>query len=189
MKKVKLLLSAVLLVAGAQIYGQNLNENWNEELRQAVADFKNCTNPEGTTANPCSKFFAESLFMVYELKDFYPEEGKRYPTGTEIASMVQSDAAWTEIGPAYVQENLSKAQELANKNEAVLAIFIGEDKLGHVSMILPGKLQASGSWGMSVPNSVSFFIHSPSKSYANKPLSYAFARNMIKNVVLYSRVY
>ena len=108
-------------------------------------------------------------------------------TGTEITEFLENSSQWTKIGFAYTQQNLTKAQELANSGKAVVAIYIGEDNLGHVSIILPGELTTSGSWGLKVPNSASFFMNTPQQSYLNKPLSYAFTRNMIKNVIIYSR--
>jgi len=166
------------------VFAQNLNQNWNEELTNELAAFKQCKPGD---EDPCSNSIGESFNIVYKVKDFYSSASGRYMTGTEIDNFLQSSSQWTKLGIGYDQAVLTKAQELANSKKAVLAVYMGEDNLGHVSIILPGELTTSGSWGLKVPNSASFFMNSPQRSYVNKALSYAFTRNMIKDVVLYSR--
>ena len=82
---------------------------------------------------------------------------------------------------------MNTAQELANNKTAVVAVYMKSDQDGHVSIILPGQLNPSGSWGFSVPNSASFFVNDPNKSYIGKGLSYAFTKSMLKDVVLFAR--
>ncbi len=183
----KALLSIVLLVISANLFGQGINQNWSSELEKAVNDFKSCKSSSNSEVNPCSKFIGESVKTVYKVNDFYSDELGRYLTGTEIVTFLGSSTTWTKLGPVYEQANLDKAQELANSGKAVLAVYMGEDQLGHVSIILPGDLTASGSWGLKVPNSASFFMHSPQRSFLNKALSYAFTRNMIRNVTIFIR--
>jgi hypothetical protein len=184
---IKALLPFCMLFVVAGSFAQNLNQKWSEELSTEVDAFKKCRNDDEQTINPCSKSIGESFNMVYRVNDFFIKNEARYMTGTEISEFLQTSSQWTKIGFAYTQENLTKAQELANSGKAALAIYMGEDNLGHVSIILPGELTPSGSWGLKVPNSASFFINSPQQSYLNKTLSYAFTRNMIKGVILYAR--
>lgn len=66
---------------------------------------------------------------------------------------------------------------------------MGEDGIGLVSLILPGEMKPSGTWGSQVPNSASFSVHQPAKSYVGKGLSYSFERKMLKDVQLFSRNY
>jgi len=187
MIRIKALLSITIIFYSSITFSQSLNQNWSDDLSQAVEEFKNCKNSGNSNVNPCSKYIGASLKTVYNVNDFYSDELNRYLTGTEIVKFLKSSSTWSEIGPAYTQENLDKAQETANSGKAVLAVYLGEDQLGHVSIILPGDQTASGSWGLKVPNSASFFMHSPQRSYLNKTLSYAFTRNMIKSIVIYSR--
>jgi hypothetical protein len=183
----KTFLQFIMLILSSGVFAQSLNQKWNEELNAEIEAFKQCRNTGENIINPCSKSIGQSLNIVYQSRDFYDKESGRYMTGTEITEFLENSSQWTKIGFAYTQQNLTKAQELANSGKAVVAIYIGEDNLGHVSIILPGELTTSGSWGLKVPNSASFFMNTPQQSYLNKALSYAFTRNMIKNVIIYSR--
>jgi hypothetical protein len=58
-----------------------------------------------------------------------------------------------------------------------------------VVVITPGELRASGSWGLNVPAAASFFPADPLKSFVDKGLSFAFAKNMLKDVMIYGRKY
>ena len=187
MKSIKASLTICLMFLLTGTYAQNLNQKWAEGLSVEIDEFKKCRNTGEQTINPCSKSIGKSFDLVYGVNDFFNREKSRYLTGTEINEFLQNSSKWTKIGLAFSQENLSKAQELANAGKAVLAIYMGEDNMGHVSIILPGELTASGSWGLKVPNSASFFINNPQQSYSDKALSYAFTRNMIKGVLIYSR--
>jgi hypothetical protein len=91
------------------------------------------------------------------------------------------------LGKAYEQAVLNSAQEMANNHRAVIAVYEGPGgEVKHIALILPGALHFSGSWGFSVPNSASFFLTAPEKSYMDKGLSYAFTKNMVKDVTLYA---
>jgi len=183
----KVLISIALLFSANSLLAKKLNQNWNNELAVSISEFKACRNTDNLDISPCSKHVGSALETVYGIRDFFSNDLGRYLTGTEIVSFLEVDTNWTNLGPAYLQETLDQAQELANSGKAVMAVYLGDDKLGHVSIILPGEQVASGSWGMSVPNSASFFMNLPQKSYLNKALSYAFTRNMIKSVVIYTK--
>jgi hypothetical protein len=187
MIRTKTFLSILFSIITAGVFAQSINQNWSEQLNSELEVFKQCKDTGESDVNLCSKSIGESFNIVYKVKDFYSSDLGRYMTGTEIDKFLQTSSQWTKIGFAYDQANLTKAQEIANGKKAVLAVYIGEDNSGHVSIILPGELTASGSWGLKVPNSASLFMNSPQRSYVNKALSYAFTRNMIKDVVLYSR--
>ena len=166
---------------------QNFNENWQTELNKLVVDFKACKGTIENNYNPCSKFSGESLKVVYGLDDFYSKDLNRYMTGTEIASFLETSGLWQKSGMGSDQAVLNAAQETANKKKAVVAVHTDEDGFGHIALILPGKATPSGLWKMNVPNCSSFFMNSPSSSFSEKGLSYAFARTMISNVIIYSR--
>jgi hypothetical protein len=189
MKTLKALLSIIFFTFSTFAFAQSINANWRTELTKSVEESKTCQNTQSSNYNPCTKYISESLNIVYGLNDFYSEQFNRDLTGTEITKYLETNDSWMPIGPAYDQSNLDEAQKLSNAGNAVVAVYVDKEQLGNVSIILPGEQIGSGSWGMRVPNSVAFFIHAPQKSYLNKGLSYAFTRNMIKDVVLYKKVY
>ena len=148
-----------------------------------------CTSSSSDTY-PCSTFITESVAKVYKLDGaLYSEKSKRYLQLKEVSQQLTESGQWSVLGHAYDQKALTEAQSLANAKKAVIAVYATADGVAHVAVILPGELQYSGTWGFQVPNSASFVLNDPSKSYVGKGLSYAFARNMIKDVTLYSRKY
>lgn len=87
------------------------------------------------------------------------------------------------------QEILNKAQSLANAKKAVVAIYQNAVGAGHLVLVIPGEVQQSGSWGLQVPNVASFFLPEPERSFVDKGLSYAFTKNMIRDIAIYVRNY
>ncbi len=184
--KIQIPVLFVLLVSITS-YGQNLNRNWTSDLNNSLEEFKNC---EGADSGlPCRQFPGKSLKTVYNLNDFYTNEDGRYMSVGEISEFLKNNSKWTLLGHAYEPNTLAEAQQLANDKKAALAIYTNSSGEGHMVLIVPGELQPSGSWGINVPNSVSFFSKDPSKSYVNKGLSYAFGKSLIKDVLLYKRNY
>jgi hypothetical protein len=170
------------------IYGQSLNNNWDRELSSTLQQFISCENAHGDRVE-CNKYVGESLKTVYNLNDFYSQKLGRHLMVSEIAKMLGESNQWTMLGHGYEQKALSEAQNIANAKKAVVAVYMNAEGIGHLALILPGELQQSGSWGLTVPNSASFQLADPDKSYINKALSYAFAKNHLKDVVLYTRNY
>lgn len=168
---------------------QSLNDNWENELKQALEQFKNCDDTDEQGVSPCNKFVGNALKTVYKVNDFYSESSHRYMLISEISDFVSGSDKWTMLGPAYDQNALKRAQDLANSKKAVVAVYLDENNIGHVSLVLPGSLKKSGIWGFEVPNSASFFTGEPENSYVGKSLSYAFGRRHIKDVKLYARNY
>lgn len=169
--------------------GQSINANWQKDLTALMDQFISCTSSSSDTY-PCSAFITESVAKVYKLDGaLYSDKSKRYLQLKEISQQLTEGGQWTVIGHAYDQKALNEAQSLANAKKAVIAVYHTPEGVGHVALILPGELQYSGTWGFQVPNSASFVLNEPSKSYVGKGLSYAFARNMIKDVTLYSKKY
>ena len=108
----------------------------------------------------------------------------------EIYDFLEKSGQWTSLGHVYEKDVLTKAQELANGNQAVVAIYLEKQaRIGNIALILPGELEPSGSWGFRAPNSSSFFINEPELSYVNKALSYAFRKRLVKDVLIYVRKY
>jgi hypothetical protein len=178
---------SLLLIIASAVKGQSLNNNWNNDLKNSLQQFLACSNTPGSQA--CTKFLGESLNTIYKINDFYSSKSGRYMVPSEIASYLKDNKQWSMIGHSYEQPVLSKAQDLANAKKAVVAVYMSESGVGHVVVITPGKLQSSGSWGLSVPNAASFFVTQPDKSFVDKSLSFAFAKAMMKDVVIYARNY
>lgn len=161
---------------------QSLSATVKNDLEQALVQFKDCT----TSGDDCSKHIGESVNKVYRVNDFYNPSQKRYMTTNEIAAFLKTSKSWKNLGPVYDQQTLQAAQDQANAKKAVVAVYMNEQGIGHVVVILPGTLQNSGSWGLRVPNVASFFATQPDKSFVDKSLSYAFSKVMMKDIVIYA---
>lgn len=183
-----LLILIALVTSLTTTYGQSLNPNWKTDVTKLMDQFVDCAS--GTTENQvCSSFVGESVAKVYKVNALYSDKAKRYLMFNEMLKQFSESSQWTVLGHAYDQKALVTAQERANANKAVVAVYTTDEGIKHVALILPGELQFSGTWGFEVPNSASFVLNDPSKSYVSKQLSYAFARNMIKDVTLYCKNY
>lgn len=155
-------------------YGQKLNNDWKSTIDDSLSEFIQCTQNAEAEAL-CYPFLGESVNKVYGVNDFFDAGQKRYMKIYEISQYLEGHADWTLLGKGYNQDALQSAQEHANQGNAVIAIKKEKsDDYGHMAIILPGELNPSGSWGLRVPNSASFFTHQPDKSFVNKKLSYAF---------------
>jgi len=167
-------------------YGQGINTAWKTELNSSLQQFLNCQSLS-TGKSECSQYMGESLKRIYKVNDFYSSKSGRYMTASEISSYLKESNHWKVIGPSYEQKTLATAQELANSGKPVVAVYINSSGIGHVVVITPGQLQPSGSWGLNVPNVVSFFPSQPEKSFVDKGLSFAFGKNLMKDIIMYGR--
>jgi hypothetical protein len=170
-------------------YSQSINSNWKQSLNNDLEQFKACRNIATVGVNPCSKYVGSTLSSVYKINDFYSKELGRHMVVSEIYQYLKNNRQWTLLGHAYEQEALNNAQNYANARKAAVAVYLNEEGTGHLSLILPGELSPSGSWGFKVPNSASFFLNGTENSYIDKGLSYAFERVLIKDVLIYGRNY
>lgn len=174
---------AMMFVASAS-QGQSL-KTWKEDLTSIMEKFLKCA-ATGSNNTTCTSFIEESIASVYKLdaSDVEASIGKSSVSGISNSKGSQ----WSIVGMAFDQKALESAQRYANENKAVIAVYQPSGEvIKHVALILPGDLQYSGSWGYKVPNSASFFITTPDKSYMDKGLSYAFAKSMLLRVTLYVR--
>lgn len=187
-KKNRFYLAITLTLLCSTTFAQSLNRNWKKDLETSLEQFVSCTNSAGEKYQ-CSSFIGESIAKVYKTNAFFSEKLNRFLRITEISKSLVENGQWTQIGHAYEQDALKEAQNQANANKAVIAVYTTTSGVGHIAIILPGKLQYSGSWGFNVPNAASFLFNDAKKSFVDKSLSYAFTKNMIKDVVLYSRKY
>ncbi|NJN25765.1 MAG: hypothetical protein HC819_07265 [Cyclobacteriaceae bacterium] len=179
----------LLLMFSLAGYAQKIDKEWKSLLNTNIESFRKCDQRSGNDTKFCSSATAESINKIYKIEDFYSKSQGRYMNNSEIVEVLNATGKWKLIGYAYEQEALDKAQELANKNMATLAYYANDDLSGNVSIILPGELSTSGSWGFNVPNSATFFMEEPGKSYSDKGLSYAFSRSILRKVMIYAREY
>lgn len=177
----------VMLLASVCVYGQGVNPNWKPELKANLDKFLQCT-ATGEKAT-CSNYIGESLKVVYKIDDFYNKKSGKYMTAGEIAAFLKTSGSWTSLGQSYDQQVLDRAGELANARKAVVAVYNNAAGIGHIVLITPGDMTVSGSWGLKVPAAASFFPIEPAKSFTDKALSFAFSKQMLKDVTLYVRKY
>ena len=183
MKKLTIILP-IFVFASIMCGAQSLNSHWTSDLETELKEFTSCDDDMD-----CAEFSGKALQTVYKLNDFYQPQEKRFMQVAEIIAFLQDSKSWTMLGHAYQQDVLNQAQQHANSKKAVIAVYPGANGAGHVALILPGELQPSGSWGLSVPNSASFLTIDPAKSYVGKGLSYAFTKHHLKDVVIFARSY
>jgi len=176
----------IVTIISSVAYGQGINNTWKIEMNSSLQQFFNCQNTS-TGKSECIQYMGESLKKIYKVNDFYSTKSGRYMSASEISSFLKESDKWKLIGPSYEQKTLASAQELANSGKAVVAIYMNSAGIGHVVVITPGQLQQSGSWGLNVPNVVSFFPSQPDKSFVDKGLSFAFGKNLMKDILIYGR--
>ncbi|MEE4001812.1 hypothetical protein V1T75_15820 [Tenacibaculum sp. FZY0031] len=177
----------VLLLTTYTVAAQELNTNWKSDLTNILYQFLQCKEPIDDIS-PCNKFVSEALKSAYGVNDFYSTEKNRHMVANEIYKYLKSSSKWTLLGKANDQNALNSAQGYANIKKAVVAVYKGNVH-GHIALILPGTLSQSSSWNLKVPNSASFFIYKPDKSYISKKMSFAFSSNDKDKVLLYGRNY
>jgi hypothetical protein len=177
-----------IIISFSASNAQSINGNWKQDLTLALQEFANCQKASGSSTG-CNKFIGESLNKVYKINDFYSQKSGHYMAVPEISKFLKETDQWTLLGPSYDQKVLTTAQDHANAKKAVVAMYMNAAGVGHVVIITPGQLQSSGSWGLSVPNVVSFFPSQPEKSFVDKGLSFAFGKNLMKDILIYGRNY
>lgn len=183
----KQLLTVALLVTALSSSAQSLNANWKQELKVNLDKFLQCSTTGDKSK--CAEFIGESLKTVYKLDDFYSKKASRYMIASEIADFLKNSGQWTTLGQSYDQNVLTTATQHANEKKAVVAVYNNGSGVGHVVVITPGDMIASGSWGLRVPAAASFFPVEPQKSFTDKGLSFAFSKQMLKDVTIYARKY
>jgi hypothetical protein len=143
-------------------------------LQTLLAEFLRCASA-ATDRGPCDSFVGRALKRVYGIRDFeQPAGSDRFLSAERIAALVAASPDWVTLGNAADQDALDEARAYAGDGYAVLAVKSGHPG-GHVALVLPGPLTASGSWKLNVPRSASFFLDRAQGSYVGKPLSFAFS--------------
>jgi hypothetical protein len=179
-------LLTVLSLVLCHTLAMSQTQNWEQTLNQSMNEFKSCMSAEDKTV--CQTYTAKAIKQVHKINDFYNATSKTDMSPFEIQEFIKESANWTLVGPAYKSETLVKAQELCNSGKVVLVVLKGDSPADtHVSLVLPGDLQNSGSWAMRVPNVSAFFTHNPDNSFVNKSISYAYTKSMMLQLEVYSR--
>lgn len=133
----------------------------------------------------CNAFFNYMIDTHYGITPYMNEKGmiRDYL----IAGEIKNDSHWKVIGKATDQEALEKAQETANRNIPVIALWSNPQKpqTGQSAFIIPGKLSPSGSWGLKVPHAINYQRNSKKNSFIGKKLSYAFGKDKKESVTLH----
>jgi hypothetical protein len=138
----------------------------------------------------CNIFVGSAVKDIYGIDDFV---AKGLPTGyyraNKIADLLSSDLSdkWENLGTCDNQDVLNKAQNDANSNRCVIAIW--KDKSsdtahGHIALILPGNLKA-GWRDMMVPNSANFSLGTDIHNFVCGGLSGAFGYEKRNSIILY----
>ncbi len=180
---------AAILLSFNVTSAQSINPNWKKDMNSLLQQFVSCAGASAESNYTCSSYIAESLAKIYKVGNVYDDKAKRYKLMNEMSATIDQPSQWKLLGNAYEQPVLDEAQTLANAQKAVVAVYKTAEGVKHIAVVLPGEMQFSGTWGFKVPNSASFVLNDPSKSYVEKGLSYAFTRSMIKDVKLYSKAY
>lgn len=161
---------------------------WEAHLKDTIHQLFVCKEAEPVNdRSPCNYLVGHVLRNVFKVDDFNKNKG--FLTADQTISAVYSmKSLWVEIGSAGDQSVLTLSQEKANSGYAVIALYpaVGVSP-GHIALVLPGKLLWSGSWGLNVPNSASFFLDQPQKSYVGRGLSLAFSAQKKGDVRLFFR--
>lgn len=176
--------SLSLFSAGGTIHAAN--EDWKADVEGLLNEFLACKAPIDDRS-PCNVFVGRAAKRVYGSADFeVPGKPNAFLSANQIAAYVANSERWTKLGTADDQAVLTEAQGHANLRRAIIAVYSSSPH-GHVALVLPGKAVPSASWGLDVPNSASFFLNDPARSFVGKPLSNAFGADKKGSVTIYGR--
>jgi len=178
MKKIAIVCSGLLLITAAYSF----TADWKTSLTQMQSDFISCKSQN--KGAECKTYVAKALKAIYGISDF---DASNKPGGAldinAVANYIKKDSKWKLLGDASSQDILKQAQDDANNNKAVVAMMVSDNGADHIAIIAPGTLTACGS--LKYPNSISFFINNPDKSYISKPLAYSF--KSMDGIKIYAR--
>jgi hypothetical protein len=145
----------------------------------------------------CNIFVGRALRLVWGVKDFERPSPSEFLTANAIADALPTSTHWRRLGVASNQSTARSAQDHANSNGAVLAIWKNPKKAaddpkrhghGHVALIVPSdSLFPSPKWGICVPSAASFVMNDLQSSFIGGPLSKAFGADIKDEVELWVR--
>ncbi|MBA4058293.1 MAG: hypothetical protein C0490_26485 [Marivirga sp.] len=184
-----ILFAFAMIISFSGTFAQSLNGAWKQDMTASLEKFLKCQVGGASNTDDCNQFMGESLNKIYKVNDFYAQKSGKYMGAAEISKFLKETDKWTLLGPSYDQKVLAAAQENANAKKAVVAVYMNASGICHVVIVIPGQLQSSGSWGLNVPNVVSFLPSQPEKSFVDKGLSFAFGKNLMKDIMIYTKKY
>lgn len=174
----------LLLILSTSVFSQN--QSWKNSLNKTLSEFKSCMSTESKLK--CDGYTSLAIRQVYNIKEFKNKADQSDMSPYEIQQYVSKSSEWVKLGPAYNSETLIKAQQLSNEGKPVIVVLEDESQADvHVSVVLPGELQSSGSWGMKVPSVSAFFTHNPGNSFVDKSISYAYTKSMMLRLQVYTK--
>lgn len=134
----------------------------------------------------CYEFTGRAIDTVYGRDSF--REGQSYLSASSMAQKLHAGEIneWTRLGPASSQDVLSLAAKLTKKGKPVIAAWLGSGGAGHVSLIMPGGLAFSSSWGLKVPNAASISLGALNNSFYGCRLSYALSKDKMARTDLFT---
>jgi hypothetical protein len=142
-------------------------------MQEILESFRYCKETAENDLQ-CKYFIAKAIHDYFGVSDFRLKGN--YVDFENIHPIVRSSTKWRNLGPANSQKTLDEAQLLANKGRVVLAIHT-DSKLGHVVIIMPGKLEKAVSWGgLNCPQVASFFMIQDMESFVDKSIAFAWSK-------------
>lgn len=171
-------------------------DGWEDTLRLLYSEdpATACNKETGPAPGPinCNVFLPRALKRLFDIDAFTTNEIGHYLSANAIAKALVTDGDWESLGTAEKEANRVAAQNAANSKRAVIAVWNNTrikspDGLyhGHVALIIPGKAIETG-WGKNVPNTASFVMGVPDKSFIGKPMSQAFRKDSQSEVAFYA---
>jgi hypothetical protein len=154
--------------------------------------------PSEAWRTACNRFVAHSLSLVYGYDAFIdpdpqilkilgipasdngPPYEHQYLRAEHIQQYLILMPSWKILGTGLDREALNQAIIHAGTGKPVIAV--SDD---HAALVLPGTPQTSGSWGGPVPNAASFRLGSPSGSFYNRPIGYAWRAEQRGEVIFF----
>lgn len=179
---------SIFLLFVVKVEAQTLQNAWKNEVENMLGEYLSCKTLIDDRI-PCNFFVGRALNKVYGISDFdlSTDAEERYFLANEIATILEFNSEdWTLLGKAEDRQVLNESVNYANLGKAIIAVQ-SKSPYGHVAVILPGEVEYSGNWKLKVPNSASFFLDRPSKSYVGRELSFVFSTP--EEVKIYGRNY
>lgn len=162
-----------------------------QDILKVLDKVKNACEIASAQEN-CNVFVARVVKEMYGINDFEnPGSGTGYYSANQIADrlFIELRDKWDNLGSCDQQQVLERAQNTANSNRCVVAVWRNPDNEGHghVSIILPGQLKKSSSWNLMVPNAANFALGTDANNFVCDRLSGAFGSGKIKQVYIFAQ--
>ena len=120
-----------------------IDKNLENQLYQNFACFDDPNNVD----TACNYFVGKSLNDFYSTPDFFDSATGTYMNSKTMKEFLHGDGAqkgWRKIGKADNQADHQSAADSAKAKKPTIAIWHEGGDTGHVALVLPGELRASG---------------------------------------------